>query len=104
MKRLTIVGGGWAGLAAAVRATQLGWQVSLLEAAPVLGGRARRIHHQGLTLDNGPHLLIGAYNQTLALMRQLGLQRQQRLPIKKARLWSLNWVYHRVKKKLLLRV
>ena len=73
MKRLTIVGGGWAGLAAAVRATQLGWQVSLLEAAPVLGGRARRIHHQGLTLDNGPHLLIGAYTQTLALMRQLGL-------------------------------
>jgi squalene-associated FAD-dependent desaturase len=60
-------------LAAAVRATQLGWQVSLLEAAPVLGGRARRIHHQGLTLDNGPHLLIGAYTQTLALMRQLGL-------------------------------
>ena len=73
MNRLTIVGGGWAGLAAAVRATQLGWKVSLLEAAPVLGGRARRIHHQGLTLDNGPHLLIGAYTQTLSLMRQLGL-------------------------------
>ena len=73
MKRLTIVGGGWAGLAAAVRATQLGWQVTLLEAAPVLGGRARRIQHQGMALDNGPHLLIGAYTQTLALMRQLGL-------------------------------
>ncbi len=73
MKRLTIVGGGWAGLAAAVRATELGWQVTLLEAAPVLGGRARRINHQGLALDNGPHLLIGAYTQTLALMRQLGL-------------------------------
>jgi squalene-associated FAD-dependent desaturase len=70
---LTIVGGGWAGLAAAVRATELGWQVTLLEAAPSLGGRARRIEHQGLVLDNGPHLLIGAYTHTLALMRQLGL-------------------------------
>jgi len=73
LKRLTIVGGGWAGLAAAVRATDLGWQVALLEAAPTLGGRARRIEHQGLVLDNGPHLLIGAYTHTLALMRQLGL-------------------------------
>jgi len=79
LKRLTIVGGGWAGLAAAVRAAQLGWQVKLLEAAPVLGGRARRIHHQGLTLDNGPHLLIGAYTHTLALMRQLGLDTERLL-------------------------
>ena len=84
MKRLTIVGGGWAGLAAAVRATELGWQVSLLEAAPTLGGRARRIEHQGLVLDNGPHLLIGAYTQTLALMRKLGLDTERmfwRMPL-----------------------
>ncbi len=73
MKRLTVVGGGWAGLAAAVQATRLGWQVRLLEAAPSLGGRARRIEHQGLRLDNGPHLLIGAYTATLGLMRELGL-------------------------------
>ena len=79
MKRLTIVGGGWAGLAAAVRATDLGWQVALLEAAPTLGGRARRIEHQGLVLDNGPHLLIGAYTHTLALMRQLGLDPERLL-------------------------
>ena len=79
MKRLTIVGGGWAGLAAAVRATELGWQVTLLEAAPTLGGRARRIEHQGLVLDNGPHLLIGAYTHTLALMRQLGLDPERLL-------------------------
>lgn len=84
MKRLTIVGGGWAGLAAAVRATDLGWQVRLLEAAPTLGGRARRIHHQGLMLDNGPHLLIGAYTHTLALMQKLGLDTERlfwRMPL-----------------------
>ena len=79
MKRLTIVGGGWAGLSAAVRATELGWQVALLEAAPSLGGRARRIEHQGLVLDNGPHLLIGAYGHTLALMRKLGLDTERML-------------------------
>jgi squalene-associated FAD-dependent desaturase len=79
LRRLTIVGGGWAGLAAAVRATEMGWQVALLEAAPTLGGRARRIEHQGLVLDNGPHLLIGAYTHTLALMRQLGLDPERLL-------------------------
>lgn len=84
MSALTIVGGGWAGLAAAVRATQQGWRVRLLEAAPQLGGRARRIQHQGLALDNGQHILIGAYRDTLQLMRELGLQPQDlllRLPM-----------------------
>lgn len=74
MNKLTIVGGGWAGLAAAVKATQQGWQVRLLEAAPQLGGRARRIQHQGLALDNGQHILIGAYRDSLQLMRTVGLQ------------------------------
>ena len=74
MNTLTIVGGGWSGLAAAVRATQQGWRVRLLDAAPQWGGRARRIHHQGLALDNGQHILIGAYRDTLQLMRSLGLQ------------------------------
>jgi squalene-associated FAD-dependent desaturase len=70
---LLIVGGGWAGLSAAVNATARGWQVTLLEAARQLGGRARSVHHQGLRLDNGQHILIGAYTDTLALMRQVGL-------------------------------
>jgi squalene-associated FAD-dependent desaturase len=84
LKRLTIVGGGWAGLAAAVRATELGWQVALFEAAPTLGGRARRIEYRGLALDNGPHLLIGAYSHTLDLMRKLGVDPERwlwRMPL-----------------------
>ncbi|MEX8512758.1 MAG: FAD-dependent oxidoreductase, partial [Leptothrix ochracea] len=39
--RIAVVGGGWAGLAAAVAAVQRGAQVSLFEMAPTLGGRAR---------------------------------------------------------------
>lgn len=43
MKQLTIVGAGWAGLAAAVAATQVGWHVQLFEAANTAGGRARSL-------------------------------------------------------------
>ena len=71
--RLLIVGGGWAGLSAAMRAADRGWQVTLVEASRQLGGRARAIDHQGQRWDNGQHILIGAYTETLALMRELGL-------------------------------
>jgi squalene-associated FAD-dependent desaturase len=86
MKQLTIVGAGWAGLAAAVAATQAGWHVQLFEAANTAGGRARRLQQSfaGKPLDNGQHVLIGAYHDTLALMRTVGLNPDallQRLPL-----------------------
>ena len=71
--RVLIVGGGWAGLSAAVHAVQRGWQVTLLEASRQLGGRARALDHHDLRLDNGQHILIGAYTETLSLMRTLQL-------------------------------
>lgn len=67
-----MVGGGWAGLAAAVRATEAGHAVTLFEMAAHPGGRAREVTHDGLPLDNGQHILIGAYRETLALMRSVG--------------------------------
>ena len=76
---LTIIGGGWAGLAAAVRATEHGFTVRLLEAAPQLGGRARRITHDGLALDNGQHIFIGAYRDTLRLLKTVGVDTQTAL-------------------------
>lgn len=79
LKKLTVVGAGWAGLAAAVHAVQQGWQVRLLEAAPQVGGRARRVMHQGLPLDNGQHILIGAYRETLQMMRAVGIDTDQHL-------------------------
>jgi squalene-associated FAD-dependent desaturase len=71
--RIAVIGGGWAGLAAAVEATQRGHAVTLFEMAPQLGGRARRVDVDGLPLDNGQHILIGAYVKTLALMRAVGV-------------------------------
>ena len=86
MKQLTIVGAGWAGLAAAVAATQAGWHVQLFEAANTAGGRARSLQQNfaGKPLDNGQHVLIGAYRDTLALMRIVGLNPDallQRIPL-----------------------
>ena len=67
-----VVGGGWAGLSCAVSLVQQGYSVTLLEAAPQLGGRARSIRFGQLDVDNGQHLLLGAYHQTLALLRDMG--------------------------------
>lgn len=77
-RSVCVVGGGWAGLAAAVEAVDAGHQVTLFEMAPQLGGRARRVppaaqDPAGLVLDNGQHILIGAYSETLRLMRKVGV-------------------------------
>lgn len=73
--RVAVVGGGWAGLSAAVTAVGLGHDVRLFESAAILGGRARSVHAPALEtdIDNGQHILLGAYTATLALMRGLGL-------------------------------
>ncbi|MDO9315316.1 MAG: hydroxysqualene dehydroxylase HpnE [Burkholderiaceae bacterium] len=68
---LAIIGGGWAGLAAAIEATRRGHQVTLFEMAPTLGGRARSVDIDEPVLDNGQHILIGAYRETLRLMRTI---------------------------------
>jgi len=77
--RLAVVGGGWAGLAAAVEATSRGHGVTLFEMASAFGGRARRIDHDGLALDNGQHILIGAYAGTLRMMALVGADPQRLL-------------------------
>ena len=86
--RVAVIGAGWAGCAAAVEATRLGCQVSLFEASRTAGGRARRVDSalagQSLALDNGQHILIGAYAQTLRLMKDLGVDAEAallRLPL-----------------------
>lgn len=70
--KVAVVGAGWAGLAAAVRATQAGHAVTVFEMAAQTGGRARGVDVDGLALDNGQHILIGAYARTLDLMRTVG--------------------------------
>lgn len=76
--KVAIVGAGWAGMAAAVAACEAGHSVTVFEASRTLGGRARAVpatlpDGTPVTLDNGQHILIGAYAETLRLMRQVGV-------------------------------
>ena len=68
---VAIIGGGWAGCAAALTLAEAGVTVTLLEASRTLGGRARGVELEGQTLDNGQHILLGAYEQTLHLIERL---------------------------------
>ena len=72
--KVAVIGAGWAGMAAAIAHAQAGRQVTVLEAARTVGGRARAVPATlpggtVATLDNGQHILIGAYAESLRLMR-----------------------------------
>lgn len=71
-KPVIIVGAGWAGLAAAVELACEDIPFLLLEASSTPGGRAKSVIHKDWRIDNGQHLLLGAYQHTLAFMRRVG--------------------------------
>ena len=82
--KFAVIGAGWAGCAAAVELTRRGEQVTVIEAARTAGGRARRVEHEGHHLDNGQHILLGAYHDTLRMMQTVGITPSQallRLPL-----------------------
>ena len=77
--KIAIVGAGWAGLAAAVGATLAGHQAIVYEASHACGGRARAVMGSlpdgtPMLLDNGQHILIGAYTEALRLLHQVGVE------------------------------
>ena len=72
MKRIAVIGAGWSGLAAAVTLAKAGRAVDVFEASRSPGGRARRVTLGGAEVDNGQHILLGAYAGTLRLMREVG--------------------------------
>lgn len=69
---VAVIGGGWAGCAAAMELARAGHAVTLVEAARTLGGRARKVERDGAVLDNGQHILLGAYTETLRLLKLAG--------------------------------
>ncbi len=74
LKSVVVIGGGFAGLAATVKLTELGHQVTLIERRQILGGRAFSITDPvtGDTIDNGQHLFMKCYWATLHLLKTLG--------------------------------
>jgi len=66
---VAVVGAGWAGLAAASELKHRGFRVTVYDASHTPGGRARQVNDPMLgTIDNGQHLMVGAYQDTLALI------------------------------------
>ena len=72
--KVVVVGGGFAGLAAAIALQERRHDVTVLERRGVLGGRATSFPdaQSGEDVDNGTHLMIGAYHDTLDLVRRAG--------------------------------
>src|SRR6185312_624455 len=68
--RVAVVGAGYAGLSAAMTLARAGMRPTVFEANRTPGGRARRVEYRGALLDNGQHVLLGAYRETLSLMRE----------------------------------
>jgi squalene-associated FAD-dependent desaturase len=81
---VAVIGGGWAGCAASVELASKGVAVTLFEAARTLGGRARAVQAKEALLDNGQHIMLGAYREMLGLLRRVGVDSHDallRLPL-----------------------
>ena len=73
-KPVVVIGGGFAGLAAAVELAAAGRRVLVLERRAFLGGRAYSFVDRatGDTIDNGQHLMMGCYRRTLEFLGRIG--------------------------------
>src|SRR5271168_4441966 len=73
-KDVIIIGGGFAGLSAGVALAEKGFRVALLESKPALGGRAYSFAdpESGDFVDNGQHVLMGCYTETLDFLDRIG--------------------------------
>ncbi len=69
---VAVIGAGYAGLACAVELARRGVQVTVFERSHTLGGRARVVAKDGHRIDNGQHILLGAYTELSRLLRLTG--------------------------------
>lgn len=71
MKKVIIIGGGLAGLSAAVHLSKNNFKVTLFEASPKLGGRAYSFFDEKTQteIDNGQHILMGCYTDTINFLK-----------------------------------
>lgn len=73
MTRVIVIGGGFAGLSAATALVEQNCTVTVLEGRQVLGGRAFSFTDSvtGDSVDNGQHLFMGCYRETLTFLRRI---------------------------------
>lgn len=85
--RVVVVGGGLAGLSAAVALADGGARVTVLEARPLLGGRTSSFRRGGLTVDNGQHVFLACFSAYRGFLERIGsasgvrLQPRLRVPV-----------------------
>ncbi len=74
MKKVVVIGGGFAGLAAATSLSDMGHQVTVLEGRQILGGRAYSFVDPvtGDSVDNGQHIFMGCYRHTINFLQRIG--------------------------------
>lgn len=70
--RVTVVGGGLAGIAGALSCADAGALVTLVEVRPRLGGAAYSFEREGMSLDNGQHVFLRCCTAYRALLDRLG--------------------------------
>ncbi|MFV2028581.1 hydroxysqualene dehydroxylase HpnE [Neisseria sp. S1] len=74
-KKIAVIGAGWAGLSAAIHLSAKA-DVTIFEAGKQAGGRARALNavdHNFSFLDNGQHILLGAYHGVRTLLNRIGV-------------------------------
>jgi len=72
MKKILIIGGGISGLSSAVFLSCSGYSVEIIEASPKLGGKTYSFNYNGIEVDNGQHILMECYSNTLEFIDVLG--------------------------------
>ncbi len=96
--RVVVIGGGFAGVAAAAALRARGVRVTLIEARPTLGGRARSDVLDGLPIDTGAQLITGGFSRTVRMLgahlesgvaHDIVVRGDERLPLRFGSLRSL---------------
>jgi squalene-associated FAD-dependent desaturase len=71
--KVAVIGGGLAGITAAIALAESGADVTLLEARPRLGGATCSFHRDGLIVDTGQHVFLGCCSAYRGLLAKLGM-------------------------------
>jgi squalene-associated FAD-dependent desaturase len=73
-QRVAVIGGGLAGLAAALECAEAGAEVVLFEGRSRLGGATFSVERNGYWLDNGQHVALRCCTEYLGFLRRLGVE------------------------------
>jgi squalene-hopene/tetraprenyl-beta-curcumene cyclase len=79
LERVAVVGGGLAGLSAALRLKDAGLHVELFERSRLLGGRATSFEIDGVEVDNGQHVFLACCTEFIAFAQRVGMENELRL-------------------------